>query len=131
MLQFKYFSLHQFHYSFYQILFCLHSAFHAEVSQSVCKPNQIIEFWVVPMLQKVSNCGKYWVEIESARNKMNQHRSKISVSRKTRKVTYKFWVFCIKWRKSFLLLLNSCKNTEAFHASTVSDISYIWQINLR
>ena len=55
----KYFSFHQFHYSFYQILFCLHPAFHAEVSQPVCKPSQITEFCIVPMIQKLSNCGKY------------------------------------------------------------------------
>ena len=39
-----------------QILFFLHSIFHAEVSQSVCKPNQISEFCVILMIQKVSNC---------------------------------------------------------------------------
>ena len=70
MLQFKIFFLYQFHYSFYQILFCLHSTFHTEVSQSVCKPNQITEFCVIPMIQKVSNCGKCLVEIELGRNKM-------------------------------------------------------------
>ena len=48
----KYFSLHRFHYSFYQILFYLHSAFYAEVSQSVCKPNQITKFCVIPMIQQ-------------------------------------------------------------------------------
>ena len=72
----KYFFLCEFHYSFYQILFCLYSAFHAVVSQTVCKPSQITEFCVIPMMQKVSNCGKYLVEIEIARNKMNQHRTK-------------------------------------------------------
>ena len=45
MLQFKIFF--SFNYLFYQILFCLHSAFDAEVSQSVCKPNQITEFCIL------------------------------------------------------------------------------------
>ena len=72
------FFLYQFHNSFYQILFCQHSAFYAEVSQSVCKPNQITEFSVIPMIQKVSNCRKYWVEIELARNKMKSTQKQAS-----------------------------------------------------
>ena len=55
----KYFLFHWFHYSFYQILLSLHPAFHREVSQPVCKPSQITEFCVIPMMQEISNCGKY------------------------------------------------------------------------
>ena len=72
------FFLHQFHYSFYQILFCQHSAFYAEVSQSVCKPSQTTEFCVIPIIQKLSNCRKYWVEIELARNKMKSTQKQAS-----------------------------------------------------
>ena len=44
----------------------------------VCKPNQITEVCVIPMIQKVSNCGKYWVEIELARNKMKSTQKQTS-----------------------------------------------------
>ena len=56
----------------------LYSAFHAEFSQSDCKPNQITEFCVIPMIQKVSNCGKCWVEIELVKNKMKSTQTQTS-----------------------------------------------------
>ena len=72
----KYFSFHLFYYWFYQILFCLHPAFHAEVSQLVCKPNQITEFCVIPMTQEIYQIARNtdW-KLVNARNKINQHRS--------------------------------------------------------
>ena len=78
-LEFKIFltlSLHQFYYSLYKILSCLHSPFHAEVTQSVCVPNQITELRIILIIQKVSNCSQYLLETELARNKMNKHWSK-------------------------------------------------------
>ena len=71
--QFHY-SFYHTHYSFYQTLFYLHPAFHAGVSQPVCKPSEITEFCVILMIQKISNRGKHW-KLVNARNKMNQHRS--------------------------------------------------------
>ena len=86
------FFLYQFHNSFYQILFCQHSTFYAEVSQLVCKPNQITEFSVIPMIRKVSNCRKYWVEIELARNKTKSTQKQASKGVKI-KLTKKKFIF--------------------------------------
>ena len=71
----KYFWFHHFHYSFYQILFCVHPASHAKINQPVCKPSQTTKFCVMAMIQKTSNCEKYWLELVNARNKLKQYRS--------------------------------------------------------
>ena len=94
----KYFFLYQFHYSLYQILFCLHSAFHAEVNQSVCKPNQTTEFCVIPMIQIVSNCWKYCVENELVRNKMKSTQRQTSKGDKIKLTIGHIYIYIIYYK---------------------------------
>ena len=42
-------------YSFHQILFGLHPAFHAVLSQPVGKPSQITELCVIPMTENIKS----------------------------------------------------------------------------
>ena len=80
MLQFKIFfvlSVSLLVFSFCQILsvYILHST-QRPVSQSVNQV-KITEFCVIPMIQKMLNCGKYWLEI-GWRKKQNESTQKQS-----------------------------------------------------
>ena len=80
MLQFKIFfvpSVSLLVFSFCQILsvYILHST-QKPVSQSVNQV-KITEFCVIPMIQKMLNCGKYWLEI-GWRKKQNESTQKQS-----------------------------------------------------